>query len=66
MNSMSNEVSSFPYPGLPTTYYLTVAHEHIRTHSVREGLKSVLQIPAVLIASGAPAAQARDEVVFAK
>ena len=33
---------------------------------VREGLKSVMQIPAGIIASGAPTAKAKDEVVFAK
>ncbi len=33
---------------------------------VREGLKSVMQIPAAIIASNAPAAKPSDEVVFAK
>ena len=41
-----------------------VVQENLRC--VREGLKSVMQIPAEIIASSAPAAKAKDEVVFAK
>jgi hypothetical protein len=33
---------------------------------VREGLKSVMSIPWDVIASGAPAQKAKEEVVFAK